>query len=916
MPKWLDFRTATGRLVILLLILGIFSVGAKIFVDWLWFQSVNYSAIFKTTWINQMVLGVLVFAFTFLFFYVNLLLVRRQLTSNGSRPYSSDEEREVIYLNPSRNLLDEYLSGPQMRWILLGISIVAALLVSSTAYEDWLTVQQYLHRSPVGIFDPIFGRDLSFYFFDLGFYKYLYDIIISSLVLLMITVIVLYAVGATAALLGGGWKQYSMPKAHIAILLAAFFGLKAWNYWLSTYDILFSPSGIVFGAAYTDIHARLLAYKAMLIMSALAAAIILVNIFIKRFKWIVYGAAAWVIVAVLLQGVYPGFIHKFVVQPDEFNKEKPYIENAIKFTRQAYNLDSVNTSQFNIAYDLNIADPANRSTLDSIRLWDWRPLKTTYQNLQQLRSYYIFDDVDVDRYTINGKYRQVMLAAREMDPTQLPPQAQTWINQKLMYTHGYGVVASPVNEIAQEGFPNFFIKDIPPRSSTDLVVKRPEIYFGERTDSYVIVNTNQKEFDYPSGDQNVYATYEGTQGIKVGSLWRRLSLAWALKDYKMVLSNDVTANSQVLMNRNIKLRIQKVAPYLRYDADPYIVIGSDGKLYWIQDAYTVTNKYPYSQPFDEWGSNYMRNSVKVVCDAYTGEISFYQVDDQDPLIRNYAAIFPGVFKPISEMPAGLQNHLRYPEDMFKVQAQMYSIFHMSDPYVFYNKEDAWVVPNQLVDNKPTSVEPYYLLLRLPGEKNPEYMLMLPFTPKGRLNMVAWMGVRMDAGNYGKMMVYTFPKQETVFGPEQIDARINQDTVISQQLTLWNQVGSRVYRGSLVVMPLNNSILYIEPLYLQAENSQLPELKRVIVGYGDKIVMENNLQDALVRLFGQGANTAIQPPAAGGPEAKVTTKELIKQARLYYDTAMAMLKQGNWAAYGENIAKLNEILARLEQSTTG
>lgn len=912
MQKWLDIRTGTGRLVILLLLLAVFSLTADIYIDWLWFQSVNFAQVFKTTLFNKLLTWICVFIFVFFIFYLNLLVVRRQLKANNSNDY---DEPDTIYLGEIRSLGRSFLDGPRTRWIFPGISLLAAFLISSAAYGDWMVVQQYLHRVSVGISDPIFGRDLGFYFFNLNFYDFINGILSSTLILLLITALVVYAMGATASLLGGKWSQFSVPKAHIAVLAAAFFALKGWDYWLSTFNILFSPSGVVFGAAYTDIHARLAAYKVMMALSLVVVALIIANIFVKRFKWIVYSIAAWVLVALVMQGLYPGFIHKFVVQPDEFNKEKPYILNAIKYTREAYSLDTVDSKVFNISYDLNVQDPANQATLDNIRLWDWQPLKTTYQNLQQLRPYYVFDDVDVDRYTINGKYRQVMLAAREIDQAELPANAQTWINQRLTYTHGYGVVASPVNEIAQEGFPSFLIKDIPPRSASDLTVKRPEIYFGERTNNYVIVNTNQQEFDYPAGEQNVYSTYEGKYGIKVGSFARRLSFAWALKDYKLLLSKDVHSGSQILINRNIAQRIQKVAPYLRYDSDPYMVIGPEGRLFWFQDAYTLTDKYPYSQPFDQAGNNYIRNSVKIVCDAYTGEMNFYLADENDPLIKTYASIFPGIYKPISEMPEGLRNHIRYPEDLFSIQAQMYTTFHMTDPSVFYTKEDAWVIPNQLVGDKKGPVEPYYLLMRLPGEKNPEYMLMLPFTPKSRLNMIGWMGVRMDGENYGKALVYTFPKQETVFGPEQIDARINQDTMISQQLTLWNQSGSRVYHGGLLVVPLNTSILYIEPLYLQAANSQLPELKRVIVGFGDKIVMETSLQEALVKLFGQEAKSSVSQTVTSPENQPTSVKELVKLARQYYDTAMQMLKEGNWAAYGENINRLNDILRRLEQSSS-
>lgn len=914
MRKTNNIRGPVVRLVVLLLILGGFSIFAGYYVDWLWFKSLDYQKVFTTILINKITTYAAVFIFTFLLFYVNLKITRRQ-KSRGDYSPSGEEESDVVYLDEHNSFWREFLEGPKAGWIFLGISLLAAFLVSSVASGEWLTVQQFLKRVPVGISDPIFHRDLGFYFFSLGFYRFIYGILMSSLVLLIITVCVIYGVGASASLIGGNWKNYSLPKGHIGILLAAFFILKAWGYWLNFYNILFSSSGVIFGAGYTQIYANLVAYKVMLVLSLVIAVVILMNIFSKRIKWILYAAGLWLLVAIVMQGLYPGIVHKLVVQPDEFNKEKPYIKYAINFTRKAYNLNEATSRPFNISYDLNIEDPANRTTLENIRLWDWQPLKSTYQNLQQLRPYYVFDDVDIDRYTVDGKYRQVMLAAREIDPSELPSQAQTWINQRLMYTHGYGIVASPVNQVAQEGFPDFFIKDIPPRSSTSLVVKRPEIYFGERTNDYVIVNSKQNEFDYPMGDQNKYTKYQGKKGIPVGSLGRRLMFSWVLGDYKMLLSNDVQATSQVLMNRNIKNRIQKIAPYLRYDNDPYIVIGPEGRLYWMLDAYTISDMYPYSQPFDDYGNNYIRNSVKVVCDAYTGEMNFYLADPSDPLIGVYTKIFPGLFKPLAEMPEGLKAHIRYPEGMFSVQAQIYSIFHMTDTNVFYNKEDAWVVPNQLVGDKQAKLNPYYLLMRLPGDKGPEYILMLPFTPKGRLNMVGWMGMRMDGDNYGKMLVYTFPKQETVFGPEQIDARINQDTVISQQLTLWSQHGSKVYRGGILVVPLDTSILYIEPLYLQAENSQMPELKRVIVGYGDRIVMESSLQDALVNLFGEGAKeetVATPAPTAGGTSTP-SVKDLVKQARQYYDQANQSLKDGNWSGYGDNLTKLNQVLSQLEQT---
>ncbi len=652
-------------------------------------------------------------------------------------------------------------------------------------------------------------------------------------------------------------------------------------------------------------------------VSLLVALIVLANLFIKRLSWILISLGAWLVLAVVLNGFYPAILQKLVVQPNEFNKEKPYIENAIKFTRQAYALDKAETRHFNIDYSLDITSARNQDTVQNIRLWDWEPLRTTYKNLQELRPYYVFEDVDIDRYNIEGRYRQVMLSAREIDQDGLPATARTWINEKLMYTHGYGIVASPVTEVAEEGFPQYYIKDIPPRFSADLKVTRPEIYFGEVANSYVFVNTAQKEFNYPLGDKNVYSFYKGKNGIKIDSFGRRLLLAWALKDYKMLLSSDLNNSSQVLMFRNITKRAQKIAPYLSYDGDPYIVISPEGRLFWMLDAYTVTDKYPYSQPFDDYGNNYLRNAVKITCDAYTGEMNFYIADNSDPIIKSYEKIFPGFFHPLSGMPEGLRSHIRYPEDMYKVQTDIYKTYHMTDPYVFYNKEDPWLTPVEVVGKDRKEVEPYYIVTRLPGSDKSEYVLMLPFTPKNRPNMIAWMCARMDGNNYGKLLVYDFPKQETIYGPEQVEARINQNTEISQQLSLWDQRGSRVYRGNLLVIPMDNSILYIEPLYLQAENSRLPELKRVIAGFGNEIVMETTLDRALQRLFQSGSpitagqgNLNVPEGVEAGTE---TVNELIKLARQYYDQANQRLKVGDWSGYGENISKLDDVIRRLEEA---
>ena len=906
---------STLKLIIFLIALGVLSYLTAIYVDWLWFNSMGFSKVFTILLLNKVGLYLIIFLFTLILVYLNLWLTRRHL-GHDQRPEENDEGREIIYLNQDKSPFSELLLGKMGKWIFLGLGILAALLVSSTTADNWIVVQQFINRFSMGTIDPIFHKDIGFYFFDLTFYSFVYRTLMMALVITTSIVAFIYLLNVSGEILLGDWRQFTFAKSHIAVLLALIFGLKAFGYKLSAYELLFSPNGIIYGATYTDVNAKLLAYKVLLIVSLLVAIVILANIFIKRINWILLGIGTWIVLVVVMNGIYPAALQKLVVQPNEFNREKPYIESAIKFTRQAYGLDKVENREFKVDYNLQIDKPNNQDTITNIRLWDWEPLTDTYKSLQELRPYYVFNDMDIDRYMIDGNYRQVMISARELEQENLNAEAKTWINQKLMYTHGYGVVTSPVNEVAQEGFPEFFIKDIPPQFNTSLKVTRPEIYFGERTDTYVIVNTKQKEFDYPSGDTNIFSTYKGTDGIKIGSWPRRLALSWVLKDYKMAISSEVSNNSQVLMHRNIVERTKKIVPYLTLDSDPYIVIDDKGKLYWIIDAYTMSNRYPYSQPFDREGNNYIRNSVKITCDAYNGDMNFYIADPSDPIIKTYNKIFPGLYQPMEAMPDSLRAHVRYPVDLYQVQAHIYQTFHMTNAYVFYNKEDPWLIPKEIVNNEQKTMEPYYIIMRLPEEEVSEYILMLPFTPKNRPNMIAWMCARMDGDNYGKLLVYNFPKQETVYGPEQLESRINQDTEIAQQLSLWNQQGSKVYRGNLLVIPMDNSILYIEPLYLQAENSRIPELKRVIAGFGNQIVMEPSLDQALMKLF------KTRPPGAGTnadtDKSEVSDigtdsiAELAKLARQYYDQANQRIKEGDWAGYGENIAKLNDIITRLEK----
>lgn len=910
--------SATTKLVLIMVVFSLISTVIGMYVDWLWFDSVHFASVYVTILTNKVILYLLLFALAFAVIWFNLQFTRKHMSEEPPRP--TDPDRQVIYLDQEGppNLWKLFMRGRASQWFFILGSLFGAFVVSSSAAGQWLVVQQFFKRVPVGLADPLFGMDIGFYFFNLHFYEYVYSTLMLLLVLVLILVGVVYALNASSDLLLGDWRQFTVAKSHIAILLALILILKAWGYHLDAFGVLLSSQGIVFGATYSDIHANLPAYRMLSVVSLMVAAVILINIFVKRINWVLISLATWMVVAVVMGSIYPAAVQKLVVQPNEFNKEKPYIQNAIDFTRAAYALDRADIRPFNNNYQLDITKPENQATINNIRLWDWQPLMVTYQNLQQLRSYYVFNDVDVDRYTINGQYRQIMVAGREIDQNALPDTAKTWINQRLMYTHGYGVLASPVNEIAQEGFPNFLIKDIPPQVDPSFKLTRPEIYFGERTNNWVMVNTNQQEFDYPMGDKNMYSVYQGEDGIKIKSWPRRLLLSWYLKDYKMLLSTDINNNSQLLMRRIITQRVQAIAPYLQYDADPYMVMNDDGRMYWILDGYTTSKMFPYSKPYPGGnGNNYIRNAVKVTCDAYSGEMHFYIADDSDPIIKTYSKIFPGLYYPLSDMPAGLQKHLRYPVDVFSVQVATYSTFHMLDPNVFYNNEDPWLIPKEMVNDKQQDMEPYYTIMRLPDSSQPEYVLMMPFTPKNRPNMVGWMAGRMDGENYGKLMVYEFDKQSTIYGPEQIESRINQDTVISQQLTLWDQKGSRVYRGNMMVIPFDTSVLYVEPIYLQAESSKLPELKRIIVGFGNTIVMDSNLEGALNQIFSHGGKTAAGQTATTAPAqpgAVDTVQTLTRQAREFYDLAQQKLQAGDWTGYGDNLNKLNDTIKRLEALT--
>jgi uncharacterized membrane protein (UPF0182 family) len=675
------------------------------------------------------------------------------------------------------------------------------------------------------------------------------------------------------------------------------------------YGMITNGSHIVNGAGYADIHYYIPVLKLMRYVSLAAALLIFCNFRMRTLKLAIAGIL-FIVLGDIGGKAASQAMQKFEVTPNEVVKETPYIKWSIQYTRAAYNLENIEARHFSPADNLSKELlEKNNLTVKNIRLWDQAPLLTTFSQLQEIRTYYKFLDVDNDRYQINGETRQVMLAPRELVPANLP--SRIWINEKLSYTHGYGLCLGPVNSVTSEGLPNFFIKNIPPESSTPITVTRPEIYYGESPAGYAIVNTKAKEFDYPSGNDNVYSTYSGNGGVPVGGILKRLMFVLNFKELKILLSTDISSRSRMLYNRQILERVNKAMPFLIYDRDPYMVITENGRLVWMIDGYTTANSYPYSATLSDLG-NYIRNSVKVTIDAYNGTVSFYIADSTDPLINAYSRIFPGVFKPISLMPTDLRAHIRYPQALFTIQAKVYSLYHMTDPQVFYNKEDLWKIPESFSEGTTETMMPYYTIMKLAEVgKTEEFILMVPLSPAKKENMIAWLAARCDEPNYGKMLVFDFPKQNLVYGPEQIESRINQDPEISKTLTLWNQGGSRVIWGSLLVIPVEQSLIYVQPLYIAAQSGGVPELKRVIVSYGNSIAMEETLEKSLNTIFGKTFEPLAQEASSQSvPNNSSDVKSLISEAGHQFESAQEELKRGNWAGYGNAMQKVEQLLKDL------
>lgn len=915
-------------IVAFLLLLLLFSLGrlASFYTDFLWFDSLG----FRDMFVKRLMVRAAVFAVAFLVAAVVLLgnwLPARLRAIRAAQAASS--------------------SARGLGALIAGVGLVLSFLLASAAASQWEEVLLYLNAQPFGIEAPVFGRDVAFYVFNLPVYHFIQGWLFTVLLVALLGLLPIYSIPNRDELQRGAWRplRSELLWRHAALVGGVLLLVWAAGYALDMFDLLYSTRGVAYGASYTDLRAGLWALRLQMAFMILTALGVLLNAFRPTPRLPLITAGLWLFTALVVGGILPGVMQRYVVEPNELTLETPYIENNIAFTRRAYALERIESRDFGVVEDLQPQDLLdNEDVLRNIRLWDWRPLQRTYRQLQGLRPYYDFPDVDIDRYQIDGEQRQVMLGARELDKSKLP--APSWVNRNLEFTHGYGIVMNPVNEVTSEGQPSFFIKDFPPQSRIAIEVTRPEIYFGEFTTDTVYVGSNRQEFSYPSGDQNVYTNYAGTGGIVLNSVLKRLAFAMRQSDPNVLLNDDITPATRVQFRRQIQDRIRELTPFLMLDADPYLVVNDEGRLFWLQDAYTVSDDFPYStpiriearasvaaaanQPVAGRTVNYMRNAVKIAVDAYNGTVSYYVSDPSDPIIGSYARAFPGVFRPFAEMPADLMAHIRYPEDLLDVQAQLYTTYHMTDVRVFYNKEDLWQIPAEVANGEAGPIEPYYVTLPLPGSSEPEYLLILPFSPATKNNMISWLAARNDPAHYGQLIVYELPKQELVFGPIQIEGRIDQEPAISQQFTLWDQRGSNVIRGNLLVLPIHQSFLYIEPVYLESDNNSLPELKRIVTASNNAVAMAETLGSSLVALSrgstaapvvavdetgvaapdatpAPGSTTPTPLPAPANPQ---TLDELVAAANAHLRAAEDAQRNGDWAAYGQELDALRQTLAQL------
>ncbi len=905
------------------------SVG--IYVDALWFGSLGYASrfwyVFSLGWELFAVFAVL----TIVIVRSGLYILERFFGPELNKPRLIVINKEQIAFNFGRFV------GP-LGWI---VAVIFGLGYGFSLSANWQQWALYLNQPAVAATDPIFGKSIGFYLFSFPVYGELTSWLTGLALLLLAAAIafsVLSMVPAPTGMISEkdsgigpvGPHAYAAVSMTLGVLLVAI----SLRTLLSRYEFLWTDHSSFSGVTYSEANYLIPGLTFVAISLAVAAVILFANSFTKKGGRLIVISIALPVLVYLVAGVaVPAYVQSFIVKPNELGRETPYIEHNIAGTRTGFNIDHVTEREYaaDITPDaLNLA--ANTHTLSNIRLWDWQALQDTLRQIQEIRTYYDFPDVDVDRYKVGGVMRQVMVATRELDVNKLPEQSRNWINERLVYTHGYGVTMNPVNEFTEEGKPRFLISNMPVTSTGDIQVTRPEIYFGERTETNVYVRTKQPEFDYPQGEGNNYTAYEGEGGFAVGSGFRRFCVAWEMGDLsKLPFSDDVTGDSRVLMHRNITDRIRRIAPFLSLDDDPYMVINSDGRLVWMIDAYTSTDRYPYSRHFSvgKQTINYIRNSVKVTVDAYTGAVDLYVFDESDPIISAYRAVFPNMFKPATEMPEGLHLHVRYPETLIKAQGDVFGLYHTTNAKMFFGREDVWSVAREnqsaadssgksgaAPSNQPMPLDPYQVLMPLPGERpEPEYAQVLPFTPGNRNNMIAWLAGRSDGDAYGQLLVYNFPSSRVIDGPLQVEARIDQDAQLAGQITLWNQQGSKVKRGNLIIMPIGTGLLFVEPIYLQAVRSPMPELRLVVLATQERLVYAGSFDAALAQLLGQPQKTAPAqpddkkaPPTAAAP---TSSNDLIKRAGQTFADYQRLTAEGKLGEAGQKLDELKKILDQLQ-----
>jgi uncharacterized protein len=924
MPEIIDWQQPSRRhrrlffLVLAILAVVLFSTRTALsyYVEALWFGSLGYGDVFRKTLSLQWAVFVAFFALTFLFLDGWFLALRRAYEQD-----LPDDRMIFIGGQPLKLPVARIL-----RFLGLVVSLVISGITGATVMTEWPTFALYWYapRTVGGAVDPIFGKSINFYLFTLPAWQFITGWLLTLAVLAcLIAFSFVFVTGGTRMLAVHRSRYIALPWRGFSIAFGFLLLVLAMRAYLARFERLFDEHTIFSGVTYTDAHVLLPGMLAVCTALILGAAIAAINVVsAPRVLWLM-AAVAPVAVCYLVLQIFGWYVSSFIVKPNELVRERPYIAYNIELTRQAYGLDRLAQREFPADTTVEAADPANnQATLQNIRLWDWRALQDTLRQIQEIRTYYDFPDIDIDRYDINGSMRQVMLAARELNVDKLPESSRNWINEKLIYTHGYGITMNPVNGFTSEGLPTLILKDMPMQSTVpSIVVKRPEIYFGELTDTDVYVKTRQQEFNYPQGQTNSLTSYEGNGGILLGGFLRRLLIASDRGDLtKLPFSDDINSESRLLMRRKVRDRVAALAPFLIYDSDPYIIVHDDGRLSWIIDAFTSSDSYPYSSHYALGGTriNYMRNSVKVVVDAYDGTTTFYVFDPLDPIVAAYRRIFPALFKDVGAMPPPLRKHVRYPELLLKLQAAAYGLYHMTDPQVFYNREDLWTVASEVGmdesgQQRTQTMEPNFVLMKLPGETAIEFVEILPFTPANRNNLIGWIAGRSDGEKYGTAVVYDFPKTKLVDGPQQIEARIDQNAQLSGQLTLWNQQGSHVRRGTLLVIPCGHALLYAEPIYLQAERSPMPELRLVVLALQDRLAYGPTFESAMRSLFAgeesslRAATASVEaaPSAATAPSA---TKPVADVNALITGAAKDLADYQRLTAEG----KLGEAGQKLEQ----